>query len=641
MITSILTGTASIALAMQDAPPPLEHYARAPAAEAPSISPDGQRVAYIGRDGENRFAVVVDLESGEREAITLGEQRGLGTLWADDQTLLVRVGDVFDIAGIQGGGLDFDTFVTIDLEQMRARELIDGSGMGVNASLSVVAGRDPETGRLFMPLRDEDNDLNLYSVDPKTGARTTVARGVGATTAWVSAPTGDRHVRIDQLGRENRLRVTVVERGDRTQLLDAEQAERFSVLGFNADADGLILAAPTADAPRTQALYELAIEEGASPRLLFADDTHDVGNVLIDPYRGVLAGVRIEREYPETIWFDPELEGVHEGLSAAVGADFKVTLLDWTEDRGKFVFSISGDRAPAQYFVIDLETGASQPIALAYPELAVTPLPARRPVSFTARDGVEIPAYLTLPEGEAPFPLVLVPHGGPEARDAAGFDYWAHFLASRGYAVLQPNFRGSSGYGRDWAESGYGEWGLGRMQHDLTDAVEAMRAQGVADEFAILGGSYGGYAALAGAAFTPDLYECAISINGVADLRGMMSYSRERFGRTSPTVQYWTRSMLGEARDEASERAFLDPRSPRYAAENITSPVLLLHGVSDTVVPVEQSRDMERAIRQAGGDVRFVRLDGGDHWLLEEGTRTTVLQETERFLASCFGDTAG
>jgi dipeptidyl aminopeptidase/acylaminoacyl peptidase len=237
--------------------------------------------------------------------------------------------------------------------------------------------------------------------------------------------------------------------------------------------------------------------------------------------------------------------------------------------------------------------------------------------------------------------LVLLPHGGPAARDVDGFDWLAHALASRGYAVLQPNFRGSDGFGKAWEQAGHGEWGIGVMQHDLTDGVAALVAAGIADpeRVCVVGASYGGYAALAGATFTPELYRCAAAIAGVADLAIMLSFERNTAGAASTTLSYWRMAMgvdeTGAESGSVTER--LRAASPAAHAERVRAPVLLIHGRDDTVVPITQSRLMERALAAAGKDVQLVELDGEDHWLSGATTRLETLKVLDAFLAEHLG----
>ena len=235
-----------------------------------------------------------------------------------------------------------------------------------------------------------------------------------------------------------------------------------------------------------------------------------------------------------------------------------------------------------------------------------------------------------MPPGAATkdLPVVILPHGGPESRDVAEFDWLSQFLASRGYAVLQPQFRGSVGYGEKFRQAGYRQWG-GLMQDDVSDGVRHLIATGVADpsRVCIVGASYGGYAALAGAAFTPELYACAVSISGVSDLPAMIGSTKKNYGSDSDSVAYWI-DHIGPATDPNTIA-----KSPARSASTVRAPVLLLHGADDSVVPIQQSKAMQRALLEAGKPVTFVTLTGEDHWLSRSATRTRVLQELETFLA--------
>jgi dipeptidyl aminopeptidase/acylaminoacyl peptidase len=271
-----------------------------------------------------------------------------------------------------------------------------------------------------------------------------------------------------------------------------------------------------------------------------------------------------------------------------------------------------------------------------YPGLTEADLGEMKPYDYAARDGLRIPAYITLPPGRAPknLPAVVMPHGGPDARDTLRFDWWAQFLANRGYVVLQPNFRGSAGYGRAFTEAGLQQWGL-KMQDDITDGVKKMIADGIVDpkRVCIVGASYGGYAALAGATLTPEMYACSVSVAGVSDLPEMLSYERRTSGKNSGAVRFWA-SRIGSA-DEDSER--LRATSPARQAARARAPIMLLHGENDTTVPIEQSEMMVEALQDAGKPVTFIKLEGDDHYLHLASTRLQMLRALEGFLAEHIG----
>jgi dipeptidyl aminopeptidase/acylaminoacyl peptidase len=227
--------------------------------------------------------------------------------------------------------------------------------------------------------------------------------------------------------------------------------------------------------------------------------------------------------------------------------------------------------------------------------------------------------------------MVVLPHGGPESRDHYGFDPYAQFLAAQGYVVVQPNFRGSAGFGEAFALAGRGQWGL-RMQDDVTDAVKHMIDTGRADarRICIVGASYGGYAALAGVTLTPELYRCAISIAGVSDLPEMLSSERHESGSASNDFYYW-RDSIG---DPVKDRAALEAASPRRQAGKAAAPVLLIHGEKDETVPVRQSQIMQDALKAGGKQSRLIRLKDADHYWdnWERNDLMTLYQETAAFL---------
>ncbi len=305
-----------------------------------------------------------------------------------------------------------------------------------------------------------------------------------------------------------------------------------------------------------------------------------------------------------------------------------VEIVDRTED-GKHVLAAVQDGAlPLQYFVLD-RSGAKTSLHLAaasYEDIASDQVGQQRWVSYTARDGTVLPALLTLPPGVGAaraMPFVVLPHGGPAARDFLRFDYIVQFIASRGYGVLQPQFRGSEGFGRDLYEGGLHEWG-GTIQDDITDATHYLLAQHMADpgRIAIVGASFGGYAALEGVAREPALYRAAAALAPVTDLPLM-------YGGPTAFAQPGMDSLMPGRDYDTIEKA-----SPLHAVDGIHVPVLLVHGKRDFTVPVKQSSAMEYALKRAGKPVEAIYIDGGDHYLERQEDRVVWLSALERFLAA-------
>jgi dipeptidyl aminopeptidase/acylaminoacyl peptidase len=322
------------------------------------------------------------------------------------------------------------------------------------------------------------------------------------------------------------------------------------------------------------------------------------------------------------VFFDPADQKVWNALTAAYKGD-KVDLVSASDNRRRFILRVDSATDGPAYALVDLDTGKGVWIGDEYAGLKPADVSPVRAISLKARDGLPLSGYLTLPRDrpDKKLPLVVLPHGGPGARDAPGFDWWAQALASRGYAVLQLNYRGSYGFGWSFQSAGFGEWGR-KMQTDLSDGVRYLAGEGVIDpaRVCIVGGSYGGYAALAGVTLDPVVYRCAASIAGPSDLARMVDDAKF----DAAAERFWLRYM--------GPRNGLADISPAAHADKVAVPVLLIHGKDDTVVPYEQSQIMADALRKAGKSVEFVTLKREDHWLSQGETRLEMLQAVTAFL---------
>jgi dipeptidyl aminopeptidase/acylaminoacyl peptidase len=359
-----------------------------------------------------------------------------------------------------------------------------------------------------------------------------------------------------------------------------------------------------------------------------------VDELRIDAFTNTPVAIVDSSFMPKTTWIDPQLKAIAEKAERAFKGKI-VSLESWTNDRTRAILRVSSGDAPATYYLLDAAAMRADIVGEEYPQLAGQRLGSKTSITYAARDGVSIPAFLTLPANKPAtnLPLVVLPHGGPEAQDSPDFDWLSQFIATLGYAVLQPQFRGSSGLGAAWADSGRGQWGA-RMQDDLTDGVKALIAKGTVDpkKVCIVGASYGGYAALAGAAFTPDLYACAASVNGVSDLNAMLGALKKRAGGgTSVAINYWVEH-FGEKSDAELARV-----SPVNAAAAIRADILLVAGKDDTVVAADQTRAMALALAKANKAPTVVELAGEDHWLSNADTRERTLGALETLLRRNLG----
>jgi dipeptidyl aminopeptidase/acylaminoacyl peptidase len=367
---------------------------------------------------------------------------------------------------------------------------------------------------------------------------------------------------------------------------------------------------------------------------MYALPDREIGGVLSNEFSEV-HGVYYTGLTPKYHFFDPELNTIAQGVAAKFPKD-AVQLASRSGDNSRLIFEVGGGATAPAFFIYDRASKALSKLSPQYVRINDADIQPVTISEYKARDGLAIPALVTRPKS-APagkkLPLIVMPHGGPESHDTLGFDFFAQYFASRGYVFLQPQFRGSSGFGTKLRDAGYRQWGR-KMQDDITDGVNWLVASGEVDpnRVCIIGASYGGYSALAGGAFTPDLYKCVAAIAGVSDVDKMLDHEVLTNGRYSDTVTYWQK-LIGDYGDKAHLAAI----SPSKNAGGFKAPVLLLHGSDDTVVPFAQSTVMEAALKAAGKPVRLVKLAKEDHWLSNSETRLQTLKELDAFIAQHIG----
>ncbi|MHA6289159.1 alpha/beta hydrolase family protein [Maricaulis sp. CAU 1757] len=622
---------------------PVDAFSSLPHMSLATLSPDGEHIAFLTAVDEQPLLMVINRETRASQFVEVSEIRPESIHWADASTVYLRASDVTSMFGFTGA-IDYRAIIAFDIgNQMEPRQLLRHSRqVGFNVNHARLVGVDPNTGELLIPAFDDERDYNLLAVDATTGRSRRRARGRSNTQDYAVGPAGELLARMDYDQERNRQTIFIPEERGWERILRTTDADRpaFWLAGQLPDGRFAVTTTFLPDSPSGDSrhgLYEFSLETGEIVDVIFEHDRFDLGGVRVDPYSNLVIGVHWEDVFREHLWFD-ETFADHQRVLDATFPDGSPQIQSWSADRHEFLIRVERSTAPPAYYLYTPSAGALVFLASARETLNQAPLPSRDHISYPVRDGHQLEAYLTRPSGGGPFPMVLLPHGGPESRDVGGFDALAHFLATRGYIVVQPNFRGSEGYGYRWRAAGFGQWGRGVMQHDLTDTVGVLVDAGLADpdRVCIVGASYGGYAALAGATFTPDLYRCAVSIAGVSDLPGMLSYTQERFGRHHWFVNAWQERFVGAS--DNSLREAMNALSPARHADAMRAPLLLLHGRDDSVVPLSQSRQMERAVRRAGGTVDLIELDNGDHWLSSSQSRREVFLAIESFLGQHLGE---
>jgi dipeptidyl aminopeptidase/acylaminoacyl peptidase len=641
--------------------PPVEAFGQLPDITSAELSPDGKHFAAIQAiEGKPVVAIYeVGAAPGTRPVVLPSEGWLIRDIkWVKNDRLVAILTESKKLYWTGSKMHTWARAVSVGADGSNVVVLLGHNpSLNVNLGIGRIADRDiADPDSIYMPLWifsdmrtpedearstfgvDDANDdvftYDLYRVNARTGEGTRVAGGGHYTNEWYLDGQGKIVARLDETKQPLVDHLLLYRDGDwhEAGTFDAEADKGADVAGLSADGTALVRYARGKNSLRN--LTEMDISSGKE-KVVYSAPGYDVSDTIVDEWTDRIVGVSYEADTRKDFYFDPKREALQRGLEQAFpGLTVGARSLDAAQD--KVIVVTDGPRTPPSYYFLDRTTHQATPIASAYPKLAEADLGEMKPYAYKARDGLDIPAYLTLPPGRAPknLPAVVMPHGGPDARDEMSFDWWAQFMANRGYAVLQPNYRGSSGYGHKFTEAGLHQWGL-KMQDDISDGVAKMVADGIADpkRVCIVGASYGGYAALAGAAFSPSLYACAVSVAGVSDLPAMIHEERGRYGKHSSELSFWI-SRIGSLDDDSEQ---LRATSPARHADKVTCPVLLMHGDGDTTVPISQSELMYEALQGAGKNVSFVKLEGDDHYLALAASRIRILSEIESFLATNIG----
>jgi dipeptidyl aminopeptidase/acylaminoacyl peptidase len=608
-----------------------EVYGRLPTLEDVVLSPDGSKLAYVKTFGDRRELMIVRVvQPLALGGAHVGDTKLRGIRWMDDDNLLITISSTgLPPLGFTGAVQEWYQLATYDV----ANRKLAGLAFDVpdERTFNVVIGTPSVRNVggmtiLFVPglyVAPEQTLPGLFKYSVADRRMKLIAKGYEPWTDWLVDDSGRIAVQFTyhdqkkqwELKSRKDDRLTLVANGDAA--IDVP-----SVLGFSSSGDSILVRFIEDGDPVWKPLmlkdgsWGTPLEQGAA----FEEPIKDrkTGRII--------GGVR-DIDDSHYVLFDTELQAHWDAILRAFPGEH-VDLVSHSDDFTKVVVRVFGARDGFVYALFDWYTHRSAILGRIYQD--VVPAEVRR-VSYRAADGLTIPGYLTLPRraAEKNLPLIVMPHGGPAASDSLAFDWWAQAFAAEGYAVLQPNYRGSDLSHRFMA-AGFGEWGR-KMQTDLSDGVRYLAQQGIIDpkRVCIVGASYGGYAALAGATMDVGVYRCAISVAGISDLKRFLKWTDNNFSHNDNYVQrYWDRFMGASGRNDPALRAI----SPIEHVSAVSAPVLLIHGRDDTVVPYEQSDVMADALKHAGKSVELVTLKHEDHWLSRSATRLQMLEASVAFL---------
>ena len=615
-ITMLLTPTASQA----DLPTliPRAVLFGNPEKASPMISPSGKLIAYLAPDSNGVLAIWVRTIGKEDDRIVAFDPvRPIRNVrWqADSRHVLFE----------QDKNGDENTHVyQADIGSKRVRDLTPYPG--VKATINALDSKQPNTLLVAMNLRDR-TVFDIHRINLKTGKDELDVQNPGNVSLWLA----DNALQI---------RAALALNADASSAIlvrDSVKAAWRPLANYSAD-DGF--AAPQAFSADDKSLYVATAFDFNATRLLrydvkagtfnavVSDPTYDVGGILVDERTREVVAAHVERERSEWEVLDPAYGADFAAIKALHPGDFLFT--SQSDDGRHLIVAYVVDNGPASYYAFDRESKTGTFLFVSRSQLQQYTLAPMQPVQYQARDGLTIHGYLTLPVGVEPknLPLVLFVHGGPWTRDYWGYNPYPQWLANRGYAVLQPNFRGSTGYGKAFLNAGDRQW-AGAMHDDLLDAKAWVIAQGIADpkKICIMGGSYGGYATLAALAFSPDAFTCGVDIVGPSNLNTLLA----------SIPPYWKTERAIFSKRMGDTEDFLNSQSPLFKADRITAPLLIGQGLHDPRVNVRESDQIVAALRKANKDVEYVVFPDEGHGFVRPENSRRFSAATEVFLGRYLG----
>ena len=594
-----------------------------PTKTSPHISPCGKMLSYIAPSKDGVLNVwLKTIGKDDDRMVTNDTHRGVRIhFWAEDGKHLLYLQDV-------GGDENWHLY-SVDIAADVVRDLTPFQGIRAQG----IIGDKKHPNEIMVGLNLRDRTLfDLYKIDLTTGAIVLETENPGDIVGWQNDPDFVIRAAIASNPQDAStvLRVRDSKDAPWRDLLKWPFGEEGGPLDFTADGKALYII--TTMGGDTSRLVKVCARTGKELETISVDPRCDLGDAVVHPDTHVIQAVSHEYLKPEWKVLDPSIKADFEALAKTRRGSF--SLMDRDRADKLWIVVYYSDDAPVSFYLYDRETKKSSLLFVTRPELEKYTLAKCEPVVIKSRDGLDLVSYLTLPPGLEPknLPLVLNVHGGPWARDSWGFDPEAQWFANRGYAVLQVNFRASTGFGKNFLNIGNGQWGTGKMQDDLTDAVKWAISGGYADpkKVAIYGGSYGGYATLAGLVFTPELYKCGVDIVGPSNLKTMLA--------SFPA--YWAPMMKQiklRVGDVETDEAFNKKISPLFHAANIKAPLIIAQGKNDPRVNIKESDQMVEAMRARKIPVDYIVYTDEGHGFARPANRLDFYGRVDEFLAKQLG----
>lgn len=613
---------------------PVEHFFKNYEFTNLNLSPDGKHLAAIAPLGDTRNLVVIDRATNKAKAVTrLSKTDIAGFAWANNSRLIFY---------LEEDGNESLGMYAVNLDGSKSRVLAEAE-----KGITLV----PRYTRMLNRLKQDDDHIlvvnnqrraryaDVYKMNIYNGRMTREVTNPGKVEHWLADHEGNVKAAVEiKLGPDNEeLLYTLLYRADAeadwTPVLEAKFGEEpISPAGFAADNKTLYVLSAKGRDKAALTTFDPETKQFGKP--IFAHDQYDVAGQILSKAEHKLLAVSYYTDKPQLHYVDKAYEALHQGIDQAL-PDTVNKIIDWTEDESLALVYSYNDKNPGVYYLLE-----TKPVKLIYllsvaDRFKVDQLVDMKPVEYQARDGLTIHGYLALPKGkkEDPVPLIINPHGGPYGvRDHWGFNREIQFLANRGYAVLQVNYRGSGGYGHRFQRDAWKQWGL-KMQDDLTDAVKWAIAEGIADpeRVCIYGASYGGYATMAGITLTPELYKCAINYVGVVDLEMLHSWNTRVKHDPGGILASWFHQAIGNPKDTEDGKR-LQETSPIHLIERIKAPLMVVHGVRDPRVEINQAYSLLDALNKHDKEyIKLIKHKEG-HGFRKEENRLELYKMMDAFL---------
>jgi dipeptidyl aminopeptidase/acylaminoacyl peptidase len=598
---------------------PIHDLMQDPLIDDVKISPDGKSIAALYNNNDRIMILVKDLESEGAEPVVINvlNHNVKWVDWASNKRIIA--------GALVEGGLwnNYYALVVMDKDGKNMRHLISDFSIG---NIIDLLPDDPDHVLVEELNMEHPYFPEVYKVsigNERKEAR--IQESILNVDHWITDANGNVRMGIGYL--PDRMIVGVkTARGEWRTIIDNNYLKTplFNPLAIGKKGIAYVLSRHESD---KAALYEYDIETQRFVRQLFKHEAVDIDDIYYSRLKDAVGYATFTYDATEPRFFDEEMN--RDYLAAVRALPGKANIIaDTSADEKRMIIYAGSSSNPGSFYLFDREKKTLKYLGSRYPGLENKTLSETKGTRYTARDGMTIYGYVSTPSGYegTPAPMVVLVHGGPYTRDQNKYDPWVQFLTSRGYLVFQPNFRGSTGYGLAYWKNGYKQWGLA-MEDDIIDGVKILIRDKVADpdRICIMGGSYGGYAALIGAARYPEVFRCAISIAGISDLNKLMTQKGN----------YLNRALIG---DNAGD---LKATSPVTYVKDIRIPVFLAHGTKDTNVPYSQSDDMYDALKKAKKDVTFLRLKDETHHLEDVKNRVALFEAIEKFLDRNMGVFSG